>query len=272
MNVKKNALIIFLFLSQIAVSQTFKRVVSFSPAATFNLNELKAEDKIVGCTNYCTLAESRKDLIVGSTMGMNIEKLIASKPDLVIYTTLFKPSQIERIKNMGIAVELFDSPKNYKETCDQFIRLGKLIDKKDFALQYIDSCNKIMDSILQKIPKTKKYKMFFELGSKPLFTVVPNTFMHDYMTILGAENIANDQEGGTITRERVLLKNPDIIILVNMGTVTQKEKDVWKSYKNLSATKNKQIHIIDASLACQATPRNFLNTILELKRLIYGAK
>lgn len=173
---------------------------------------------------------------------------------------------------MGIAVELFESPKNYKETCEQFIRLGELTDRKEFALQYIDSCNKIMDSILQKIPKTKKHKMFFQLGSKPLFTVVPNTFMHDYMNILGAENIANDQQGGTITRERVLLKNPDIIILVNMGTVTKEEKKVWESYKNLSATKSKQIHIIDASLACQATPHNFLDTILELKRLIYDTK
>lgn len=272
MNFKNIILIIFISLSQISVSQTFKRVVSFSPAATFNLNELKAENKIVGCTNYCTLSESRKDLIVGSTMGMNIEKLIASKPDLVIYTTLFKPSQIQRIKNLGIAVELFESPKDYKETCEQFVRLGKLVGRKEYALQYVDSCNKIMDSVLQEIPKTEEKKMFIELGAKPLFTVVPNTFMHDYMTILGAKNIANDQEGGTITRERVLLKNPDIIILVNMGTVTQDEKKIWESYKNLSAAKSKQIHIIDASLACQATPHNFLNTILELKRLIYGNK
>lgn len=266
---KKTLLILVAVLViQITDAQTFNRIVSFSPAATFNLGELGCTKKIVGCTNYCKLAKNRKDLVVGSAMGMNIEKLIASKPDLVIYTGLFKPSQIDRIKKMGIHVELFESPKNYKETCEQFIRLSKLVGKQQFAKKYIDSCNHIMNNIVSKIPKNKTPKIFIELGAKPLFTVIPNTFMHDYIVTMGGENIAADQTGGTITRERVLIKNPDIIILVTMGTISNEEKKVWESYKNLSATKNKQIHIVDASLACQPTPYNFLNTIIELNKLI----
>jgi hypothetical protein len=39
-----------------------------------------------------------------------------------------------------------------------------------------------LDSIKKSIPKGKKPKIFIELGAKPLFTAVPNTFMDDFIT------------------------------------------------------------------------------------------
>lgn len=252
-------------------AQQFKRIISLSPAATFNLMELGSTDKIVGCTSFCELSDN-EDLVVASAISMNMEKVIALKPDAVIYTTMFKPNQIERLKQYGIHTELFKSPKDWDETCEQFIRLGKLVSKENKAKAYIDSCNIIMADIKANLPSKSNQTFFIEIGAKPLFTAIPNTFMHDYIEVLGGDNIAADQTAGTITREKVLMKNPDVIILVTMGTVSSKEKQMWQSFKELNATKKDQIFVIDADLACQPTPYNFLNTIIELNKLIYGAK
>lgn len=268
---QKLAFIITLFtFSIISNAQPYKRIISLSPAATFNLMELNCVDKIVGCTSFCDLANN-EDLIVASAISMNMEKVIALKPDAVIYTTMFKPNQIERLKKFGIHTELFSSPKDWKGTCDQFVRLGELVGKKNEAELYIDSLDNKMNKVVASIPKNEKSpKYFIEIGAKPLFCAIPNTFMHDYIEIMGGENIASDQKGGTITREKVIVKNPDIIILVTMGTVSDEEKLTWQSFDQLSAAKNNQIHIVDASLACRPTPYNFLNTIIELNKLVYG--
>lgn len=261
--------IIFLMVSS-TNAQPFKRIISLSPAATFNLLELDCEENIVGCTSFCDLG-TNEDLVVASAISMNMEKVLSLKPDVVIYTTMFKPKQIERLKQFGIHTELFASPKDWNGTCEQFIRLGELVGEKTKAESYIDSLNTKMNAVIRSIPKSDtKPKYFVEIGAKPLFCAIPNTFMHDYIEIMGGENIANDQRGGTITREKVIMKNPDIIILVTMGTVSNEEKDTWNSFKDLSASKNNHIHIIDASLACRPTPYNFLNTITELNKLIYG--
>ncbi len=254
--------------TNITFAQNQKRVVSLSPAATFNLMELGCEENIVGCTSFCDLAQNEK-LVVGSAISMNTEKLLSLKPDVVIYTTMFKPNQIERIKQLGIKTELFASPKNYEETCKQFIRLGTLVGKEQEARAYIDSCNQIMDSITKTISTGTKPKIFIEIGAKPLFTAIPNTFMQDYIDIIGGENIAADQTIGSISREKVILKNPDIIIIFTMGIVSAEEKEIWENYKDLNATKNKQIFVVKASLACRPTPHNFLNTIIKLNELIY---
>lgn len=250
--------------------QVYNRIISLSPAATFNLIELGCTNKVVGCTSYCDLATNEK-LVVGSAISMNTEKVLSLKPDVVIYTPMFKPNEIDRIKSLGIHTELFNPPKNYKETCDQFLRLGKMVGKDMAASHYIDSLNAKMDSVLAKIPKNNKPKIFIEIGAKPLFTAISNTFMNDYIQILGGVNIAANQTAGTINREKVISMNPDVIIIVTMGIVSEQEKSVWESYKGLSATQNKQIFIVDATLACRPTPYNFVNTIIELNNMIYGS-
>ncbi len=261
--------ILLLLVASITFAQSNTRVVSLSPAATFNLMELGCEKNIVGCTSFCDLADN-EDLVVGSAISMNTEKLLSLKPNVVIYTTMFKPNQIKRIEQLGIKTQLFASPKNWNETCEQFIRLGALVGKKQEARAYTDSCNSIMDSIIQTIPKGNKPKIFIEIGAKPLFTAIPNTFMQDYIDIIGGINIAADQTIGSISREKVIMKNPDIIIIVTMGIVSAEEKQIWESYTDLSATKNNKILVVDASLSCRPTPHNFLNTIIKLNELIYN--
>lgn len=264
--------LLFIFLMTIATlsaAQPYQRIVSLSPAATYNLMELGCEDKIVGVTSYCDLANNQ-DLVVSSAISMNMEKVLMLEPDVVIYTTMFKPNQIKRLESLGIRTELFASPKNFAETCDQFIRLGSLVDKHDEALVYIDSCKQLMSTIQAQMPSNSTPSMFIEIGAKPLFGAIPNTFMHDYIEVLGGQNIAEGQSKGTFSREFVLRSNPDMIFIVTMGIVSEKEKLIWESYPELEATKKKQIYVVDASLACRPTPHNFVNTVIEMNRLMYG--
>ena len=73
--------------------------------------------------------------------------------------------------------------------------------------------------------------------------------MDDYITYAGGINIASDMKRGTITRESVLLRNPDVIVLVTMGNVSEDEKKTWEKYHYLNATKNKKIFSIDSEIS-----------------------
>ncbi len=267
---KKIGLLLLLAGMQLlAFTQPYERIISLSPAHTFNLMELGCEDKIVGVTSYCDLAD-KEDLVVGSAVSMNMEKVLLLKPDLVIYTTMFKPNEITRLKQLGIHCELFESPDNFQETCAEFLRLGKLVDKEERAKQYVDSCVQEMQQVQAQIPKGEQPKIFMEIGASPLFCAIPGTFMHDYIEIMGGVNIAKGQKHGTISREAVIRANPDVVVIVTMGMVSEREKETWESFPNLSATKKENIFVVDASLACRPTPYNFVNTIKVLNDLLYG--
>ena len=61
-----------------------------------------------------------------------------------------------------------------------------------------------------------------------------------------------------ISIEAVMKKNPDIIILVNMGDITEKEISKWNKYRTIPAVKNKKIFMLNASDIFTPTPKTFL--------------
>jgi len=260
---------LLLFYVVVSFAQTpYKRIVSLAPSLTQSLYYLDAQDNLVGCTSYCMAAKEDKKEIVASAVKANLEKVIALKADLVLVSGFTDPQDIETLRKFGIKVEVFQSPKSFQEICGQFIRLGKLIGKEERARRIVLESEQKIKNISSRIKWEKKPRMFFQIGANPLFSVLPNTFMDDYMNFLGAENIAKTLKRGSVSREFVIAQNPDYIFIVTMGIVGKEEKDTWGRYSQLMASRKKQIHIIESDIACQPTPITFAQTMEVLEKII----
>lgn len=250
--------------------QATQRIVSLAPSITKIVYSLGAQNSLVGCTSYCETDKNLNTVVVASMVQVNTEKILLLKPDIILATSITKLSEIESLRRLGLKVAVFSTPKSFTEICDQFVQIGSLIGKKDKALKinqfYIQKVNALKKSVRQR----NKPGIFFQIGANPLFAVIPNTFMDDYITFSGGRNIAASFTKGTITRESVVVRNPDVIIIVTMGIAGPEEKTHWESYPNLSATKNKKIFIIEAARACVATPQNFSETLEQIIHLIYS--
>jgi iron complex transport system substrate-binding protein len=252
---------IFVVLCIVMHAQQYKRVVSLAPSITKNIYYLNAQNNLVGCTNYCTIAMNDNKTVVASPVTINVEKVVSLKPDLVLVTTITNPEYIKMLRKFNIHVEIFTSPKSFDEICKQFVDIGQLLGKKDEAIKIVSTIEHEIDSLKALCSDNKSKKVFFQIGADPLFTVIPNTFMNDYIIFAKASNIADDLNKGSITRETVINRNPDCIFIVTMGIVGDEEKKLWESFKDLSAVKNKNIFIIDSDLACTPTPQTFLQTM-----------
>ena len=169
---------------------------------------------------------------------------------------------------MGIRVETIQSPKSFNDICEQFLQLGELIGKTEKAAIMVEESKHTIEKIAEKNKHKRGQKMFFQIGADPLFTVISNTFMNDYMTLMGIENIAGKLTQGTVTREFVIANNPDYIFIATMGIVGEEELKTWKRYTGLKANKKKQIFIIDSEIACQPTPITFVETMKVMDQLI----
>lgn len=267
------ALLLVLVLATHAAAHYPERIISLAPSLTKNLYLLEAGDLLVGCTNYCTLQSKTDAEVVATAVQVNYEKAVMLKPDLVITTTLTNPKTIETFRKLGIDVMVLETPRSFAEICSQFIALGEKLGKKRLAESIIADVQKRIETIKQRVPKQKTgQKAFMQIGANPLFAVVPNTFCNDFLRFSGTENIAADLSIGSITRETVLLRNPDIIIVVLMGIVGAEEKATWEQFKSLSAVKKGQIFIVDADRTCSPTPISFVEALEEIIDLIYPDK
>lgn len=246
------------------------RIISLAPSITKELIDLDMHENIVGVTSYCNISANNEDLVIGTATNVNIEKILLLKPDMVFATGLTKESNINSLRNNGINVQMIPKLESFDDICKQFVRLGDLVGKVDLAQSIVDKSMQRIDSLKNSITSTsEKSKIFIQIGAKPLFTVIPNTFMNDYITYANCENIAADLDKGTITRESVLKRNPDVIFIVTMGIIGDEEKITWANYKELSATKNKKIFIIDSNVACTPTVLSFTETFENIINKIY---
>ncbi len=263
-------LFLLIFLTGSLLAQSPNRIISLAPSLTKNLYLLEAEDLLVGCTNYCLLQSETDAEVVASAIQVNYEKAVMLKPDLVITTDLTKSKTIDTFKKLGVEVLVFPNPTSFSEICEQFILLGEKVGKKELAESIIEDAKKRMGIIKQKVPAgASPQKLFMQIGANPLFAVVPETFMNDFIEFSGMENIFSDLTMGSVNRETILVRNPDIIVVVLMGTMGAEEKNRWEQFENLNAVKKNQVFTMDADNACSPTPLSFVDALDELIGLIY---
>ncbi len=259
--IKVKLVLAFLLLGMLATSQQLKRVISLTPSITENIYLLGAQDKLVGCTSYCIQAVEEGIEKVGSAVDVNVEKILSLQPDLVLTMNLTKPQDIATIRKLGIRVEVIKTPKNFEEICMQTMKIGELLGNSSEATRIIESAKLKVENIRQKSQKLESSKIFFQIGANPIFTVLQNTYMDDFILYCNGQNIANGMSKGTITRESVLVKDPDVIIISEMGGFGAEEQKIWKGYKGMSAVQHNKVFLISSETSCSPTPLNFVRAL-----------
>jgi iron complex transport system substrate-binding protein len=266
--IKSKLLVLLLVCSFFGSAQQVKRVVSLTPSITEIIYLIGANDKLVGCTSYCTQAVADGIQEVGSTVDVNVEKILSLQPDLVLAMELTKPQDIATIRKLGINIEIIHSPKTFEEICGQTLHIGELVGNTVEAEKLIRNSQAKVENIRHKSTKLVKSKIFFQIGANPIFTVLENTFMDEFITICNGENIAAGMTKGTITRESVLVKNPDVIIIAEMGGFGKEEQKVWNTYLGMSAVKNNKVCTISSETSCSPTPANFVSALEDVYRFV----
>jgi len=247
-----------------------KRIISLAPSVTEELYLLGVEDSLIADTTYCvTPPDAVAKEKIGDITRINLEKIVSLKPDLVLATSLTNSKAIQKLKDLGIEVMIFPAPKNYAYLCDQFLTLGKAVGKESEAKAIIAKSKEKVMAIKAGMAELSKPKVFIEIGVKPLFTANEDYFINDFVDMAGGVNIAQDAKLGAYSREEVLRKNPDVIIIVMMGIAVEKEKEVWQKFKDLNAVRDNRIYVIDSRKVCSPTPVTFVETLNEIAGLLH---
>lgn len=269
MTAKRAILSFLVFLTVFSgFAQKVERVVSLAPSVTEILYEIGAEDKLVGCTSFCIVAQKDDITQVGSAVDVNVEALFALKPDLVLAMKLTKTQDIAAMEKLGIQVEVMESPRNFNEICKQTLHIAKLVGAQEGAQKVVSKARRRVAEITELAQKSPHNKIFFQLGANPVFTVLDHTFMSDFITLCNGTNIAAGLTKGTITRESVLVQNPDVILIATMGGFGAEEMKVWEKFEQISAVKNDKVFLIDSETSCSPTPANFVSALEDVYRFV----
>lgn len=264
------ALILIVFLS-IASFADYKRIVSLAPSVTESLYELGIDKEIAGITIYCPKGKRHKE-IVGTLLEPDFEKIIMLKPDLIVATKEGNSkAAIEKMQRMGLDVFVMETSGNFKEICDNFSALAKKVGKEEKAKHLISKADEEVLTIYSKVSLLPTQRVFWEVGAKPLYTAGKRSFVNDYNYYTATVNIYEDVDMRypSVSIEDVIERNPDIIILVNMGDISKEEIQNWKKYTTVSAVQTKKVYMLDVNDIFTPTPSTFAKGVKILAATVF---
>lgn len=257
----------------IRVPDTPRRVVSLAPNITELIFSVKRQDLLVGVSRFSDFPEAaRKIPKVGSYVQLDLERIVALRPDLCIAIKDGNPREVaERLEDMGIPVYAVD-PQNIDTVLDTISEIGGLLNAGDQADRLTAQLRKRIHHIDQLAGKvTNRPKVFFQIGVSPIVSAGADTFIHELVERAGGKNLAGIQKGyPRFSREQVLGLAPEILVITSMakGALFEEVKSQWLEWKNLPATRDNRIYILDSDLFNRPSPR--LVEALELMtRLIH---
>jgi iron complex transport system substrate-binding protein len=250
-----------------------RRIVSLGPINTENVYLLDAGDRLIANTRYCVRPEAaKKKEKIGSVMQVSIEKIISLQPDLVLATGLTQPAQIRKLRELGLRVVQFNHPKSFADICVQLLRLGRLLGREQRAGEFVARAKKEVAAIRQRVDGRERPRVFLQVGAEPLFGSAPGSFTHDFIEFGGGTNILSDQSSGAASLEKVLARNPDIILIAIMGSetgVAGREKARWELFGAIRAVRDHRVHIVNPNLVCSPSPATFVRALRLIAGLIH---
>ncbi|SAI88875.1 hypothetical protein MBBA_2028 [Methanoculleus bourgensis] len=240
------------------------RIVSLAPANTEILFALGLGDRVVGVTDYCNHpVEATAKPKVGGYSTVNIERVAAAQPDLVVAAFGNTEEVVNRLKELELTVIALN-PDSVEGTLHDIRLIGKATGTEIEAERLATSMEARIDTVKEKTkevaePPTVAHVIWYD----PIWISGSNTFQNELITLASGVNAFPDREGWQIVSlERFITTNPEVII-VNSGTGMGNEGvDLIYRYfmneprlKTMKAIQHNRVYIIESDIIDRGGPR-----------------
>lgn len=244
------------------------RIISLAPDLTEMLFAIGAGSHIVGASIFSNYpAQAKKIPIISNSSELNLEAIVALKPDLIIAWQGGNPSrQLEKLKQLEIPVFIF-SPRIIRDIPDTMMALGILTGKEKRASHVAKLFRQQLTFLKKHYAAQKRIAVFYEIWQKPLFTIGGSSLISQAIDLCGGRNVFATSVGFApqVNIEAVLAANPDVIIGGYDDLTNYRWQADWLRWPQLSAVKNHRIYAIDPNLLQRFGPR-FIQGMQQLCR------
>jgi iron complex transport system substrate-binding protein len=242
----------------VTLSKPAQRIISLAPHATELIFAAGGGDRIVGTVGYSDYpAAALKIPRVGSHQQIDVERIIALKPDLlVVWLHGNSERQLEHVRKLGIPF-YFSEPKKLADIPTSIERLGMLMGTEQQANKVAAAERTELARLTEQYRNRPTVRMFYQVWGKPVYTLNGGNIMSDVIRLCGGENVFANLAipAPVVTTEAVLLENPEVMMTGDRQAEKSGGLEIWKQYKNLLAVKNDNLFSVDADLVNRAGPR-----------------
>ncbi len=247
--------------AQITLDAPPRRIVSLVPSLTELLAFLELDDAVVGLTRFCVRPEGWKEQkeIVGGTKQVNVERVRALAPDLVLANR--EENTREDVEALEAVAPVYVTDVPHLPAALEMIRtLGRLTARTEKAGALAGEIGRRFDALPAFTPLRAAYLIWRE----PYMSVGRGTFIHAVMTRGGFTNVFADQTRyPTVTPQEIAAAGADVVLCATEPFPFHQKETFTE---DLRAALDVPVKVVDGQLFSWYGPR-LLETPAYLKAL-----
>jgi iron complex transport system substrate-binding protein len=237
-----------------------QRIVSLAPHITELLYAAGAGSAVIAADEYSDYPlAARKLPRIGNAYALDLEAMLALKPDLVIaWKSGGTANLVAKLKSLGMPVFLSE-PKTLDDIPRSVETLGRIAGSDTVAQAAAARLRARKAQLEAQFSKRSKVKVVFEIWSPPIMTINRSHLINAVLQLCGAENPFADLATltPTISAESVVAANPEVILASSQGNARPLYLDDWLRWPSIPAVAHGLVASIPGDFIDRAGPRIF---------------
>ncbi|WP_186366880.1 vitamin B12 ABC transporter substrate-binding protein BtuF [Yersinia aleksiciae] len=217
-----------LFSSQ---AQAAERIISLSPSTTELAFAAGLGDKLVAVSAYSDYPEAAKKLEhVASWQGVNVERILALKPDLILAWRGGNPQRpLDQLASFGIPI-FYSDPVNIDQIAGDLDKLAQHSPHPEQAHQAAEQLRQQVAELRRHYTRKPPLRTFLQFGTQPLFTSSGHTLQSEIVSLCGGENIfaGSRVPWPQVSREQVMIRQPQVIVVSGDKSQAENISAFWR--------------------------------------------
>jgi iron complex transport system substrate-binding protein len=235
-----------------------RRIISMAPHVTELLFAAGGGDRIVGAINFSDYPEAAKKIpLVGSNAQIDMERVIALKPDLlVVWQSGNTGRQLEQLGKLGIPV-FYSEPHKLDQVADSLTRFGRLLGTENGAASSAADYRASIASLRARYARRPPVRVFYQIWDRPIYTLSGKHIIDDAIRLCGGENVfaGLNVVAPSVSTEAVLQANPEAIFGGDQHDQEDAGIAIWKPYRSLLAVERGNLFRLEGELLTRPGPR-----------------
>ena len=241
----------------VTVEKEPERIVSILPSVTEIAFALGLDDEIIAVTDNDDYPEQVHEKEKVGGMELNVEKIVALEPDLVL-AGLLNGEVVEKLRDLGLTV-LVSEGESLEDTYASIELIGNVTNRVAEAKEIVSKMQEDVRQVeewVSGIPDEERVNVWLEV-SPELYTAGAGTSIDELISIAGGKNVAAEQlEGwGQLSEENVVALNPDVIVGTYAESDVRQAVADRSAWSDITAVKENRVYGIEESLLSRPGPR-----------------
>ena len=243
---------------QVVLARPAQRVISMAPHVTELLFAAGGGARIIGAMNYSDYpAEARTIPLIGSDSQIDLERVIALKPDLlIVWQSGNTARQIAQLASLGIPV-FYSEPHSFETVASSLLRFGRLLGTEPVAAAAATQFRAKVDGLRARYAARPPVTVFYQAWDNPLFTLNGEQIASDAIRLCGGRNIFAQLKtiAPQVSLEAVLQADPEAIVGGKRYTPQDRGLSIWEPYRGMRAVRRNNLFTLDEETITRPGPR-----------------